>query len=421
MTRPLVLRHRGMFLLWFGQLLSQAGTKMYQIAILWWILKHGSSSGTDGSGLQLGIFMVMGALPSLALVNVIGRIVEHGAPKTVLVTSDLAAFIVVALAAWALHAGHFLAVHAYAAGLVVATAQAFFDPALNKAIPGLVQTEDLERAIELQSSTQLLSSFGGAVLGATLIGAVGIPGVAALNALSYLVSAGCNLAIQFPVAADLGTPAGPDEAGAPASDGTISGWRLLDGNPVLRRCLVGFGLVNFFVTPVLIILPMYTDRVLHASASVLGALEAALWVGMLIGNFSSSLVGFLPGAIRVAALCVGLVGAGLVVPGIVTDRWIYGLSLFVVGMSLGINNVRFMTLFQTVVAPGMRGRFFALMQAIIGFSFPAAYLVFGGLLQVWNTPSVCLLQGVGTLALVPYFLVLVGRESELKAAETSVA
>ncbi|MEK7745451.1 MAG: hypothetical protein AAB576_02185, partial [Elusimicrobiota bacterium] len=38
---PLLLRDRDMLLVWSGQSLSQAGTRLYQIALAWWIVSRG--------------------------------------------------------------------------------------------------------------------------------------------------------------------------------------------------------------------------------------------------------------------------------------------------------------------------------------------------------------------------------------------
>ncbi|HMM59896.1 MAG TPA: hypothetical protein PKC25_07180, partial [Candidatus Rifleibacterium sp.] len=61
----------------------------------------------------------------------------------------------------------------------------------------------------------------------------------------------------------------------------------------------------------------------------------------------------------------------------------------------------------------IKGRFFPAMQAIIGFSFPIAYLVFGYLGDLLSPDRVCLVQGVGILAVAAWFYSLSGREAEL--------
>ena len=89
--RPLVLRNRDFALLWLGQVLSQAGSRMYQIAILWWLLGR---AGPEGGGLAVGTFLVLSALPSILLVGPIGRLVDRFPSRRILVVADVGAGLV---------------------------------------------------------------------------------------------------------------------------------------------------------------------------------------------------------------------------------------------------------------------------------------------------------------------------------------
>ena len=256
-----------------------------------------------------------------------------------------------------------------------------------------------------QSSTQYLASFGGAVAGAFLLAWIGIPGVVLVNALSFLVSAGCTLAIRFRTS-EL-------SQGYAAEEEMAVGWGVLEEYPLLRQLLLGFGVVNFFATPTLVILPLYTRQTLQGSASLLGVLEAGLWAGLLTGTFLASRVHFSRGVIRLGALCLMILGLMLFLPGLFVSRFLYPVLLFLGGAALGVNNVKFLTLFQRVVLPNLKGRFFALMQAIVGFTFPVAYFVFGLLGDAFTPPVACLIQGVGVMVTALYFWDLGSRESEL--------
>lgn len=398
---PVILRNGDFLFLWLGQCLSQAGTRMYQIAILWWLV----STISQRQGMAIGFFLVMGALPSILLVKYIGLAIDRSRSKTILVSFDLVAFVVIVIVGILLQRSLLSLPAVYLAGLLVALSEAFYNPTLNKAIPEVVEREDIEGAVAFQASTQYLASFGGAVMGAVLIGKLGIPMVIYLNALSYLVSAAVNSVIRFRHAAP---PAAAEEQ-------QVSGWKILEGFVILRKILLGFGLINFFATPILVILPIYTKMALHSNASILGALEASLWIGLLIGNFSSGALGFVKGTIRLGAICLFVLGLGLFLPGLWVNTYFYMASLAVAGIALGINNVKFISLFQNVVSPDMKGRFFALMNALISFAYPVAFLFFGLLADSLTPPQVCMFQGGGVMVIALYFGTLSRFESELYA------
>lgn len=393
MTAPLVLRNPDMLLLWIGQLASQAGTQMYRMALLWWIL----TASPGGSGLEVGLLMVFGAIPSLAFVKPIGRLVERTDSQRLLVSCDLIASGVVGVVTALLYSGALTVWAAYAASFLTASVHAVFDPTLNKAVPRIVAPEDMQAAVAFQSSTQSLASFGGAVAGAVLVEQIGIPAVALANAVSYLVSALCIVAIRF-------RPAPEAMGSGIARD--LSALAVLDAMPLVKRYLIGFGMVNFFTVPTLVVLPVYTYQTLQASPSTLGALEASLWLGLLAGAFSSRVVDRIRRPSRVAALCLFTLGTCLFVPGVYIHRETYILLLFIAGMALGVNNVKFIALFQKLVPPEAKGRFFAVLQAAVGFTFPVAYAVFGMMAKFLPPPQVCLVQGVGTMAVALYFLSL---------------
>jgi MFS family permease len=409
MAKPVILRNNDFLLLWMGQCLSQAGTRMYQIAIVWWIL--GMIKGEGGAA--LGLFLVVGALPSILLVKYIGTMVDRHKSKSILVLVDIFSFVVVGIVGWAIQKSLLTLPMVYFAGLLVALGEGFYNPTLNKAVPELVPEKDVEEAVAFQTSTQYLASFGGAVAGALLIGKLGIPMVVFLNALSYLLSAGVNYFIAFRYAAP---PVPAEEVEAQGS-----GWALLRDLPVLKKILLGFGLVNFFATPTLVILPIYTKATLGADASVLGALEAALWIGLLAGTFSSGWFAFVKSTIKLGAFCLFALGFCLFAPGLFINILFYIAMLFVAGFFLGINNVKFVSLFQCVVEPSIKGRFFALMNALISFTFPIAYLLFGILADMLTAPRVCVIQGFGVMAIALYFGGLARHESELYKPENQEA
>ena len=421
---PFFLRYRQFFRLWLGQVTSQAGNKIYQIAIFWWIINNNPMHG----GFALGAFMVAGALPSLMFCNLIGRVVDRMPPKKVLVTCDIVSSMLLAYIGWALFNNVLDLKIAFLMSFLLATAEGFFNPAVTKCLPSLVEEEAIEQAVAYQSSTQYLASFGGSVLGAMLIGWLGIPLLISLTALNYFVSAMIELTIKFPEEKehtgshpDLAekpeeSPLGEIEPAVEAVQGGEAAnidWKKF---PMLKSLLTGFGLVNFFATPVLVVIPLYVKKVLLAEANTLGLLEASLWIGILLGTFAAALIKTGQRTIRMGSLSMLVFGVCMFVPGFFINAIAFGAALFLAGMSLGINNVKFITLFQRVVADEIKGRFFAAMQAIIGFSFPVAYLVFGYLSDILSPDRVCLVQGLGILAVSAWFYRLSSRESELYRA-----
>jgi MFS family permease len=395
MTRPLPARNRNFALVWLGQVLSQAGTRVYQIALLWWLL---SRVPDDVRGLAGGAFLVVGALPGLLLFRLIGRLLDAVPSKRVLVRAELVAGLSVAvLVPFAAHdAVPVWAV--YVVGLVVATCQAFVDPCLTKATPELVDEADIERAVGFETSTQPVANVAGAALGAALMGTLGLTGVIVLNAATYAVAAGCLLAARFRASSP------PPETGAAPAERT-STRAFLRSLPGVGPLLACFAAANFFSTPTLLILPLYTRIVLHQGATTLAQLEAALWLGLLLGAFLAARIPVSGRTTRFGAVCIAGFAVFLGIPGLVTVHAVYLVVLLFAGLCLGVSNVKFVALFQQVVPDGQKGRFFAILTAAMSATFPVAFLAFGAIGDAVSPQWLCLGQA-GGLAVVAVVLAL---------------
>ncbi|MFB9908382.1 MFS transporter [Allokutzneria oryzae] len=390
--KPLLVRNRNFALVWVGQVLSQGGTRIYQIALLWWLL---GSLPEDVRGIASGAFLVMGALPPLVLVRHIGRLIDVRPSREVMIRAELVACAVVtvlavfawqdAVSPWAV----------YPVALVLAVCQAFFDPCLLKAMPELVAAEDVERAVGFGTSTQSVANFAGAAFGAVLLATVGFPGAVMINAASYAVAALCLYLARFtPLPASPAPLAVADSAPQQEHKST---WSFLGSMPSVRPLLVCFAAANFFSAPTLLVLPLYTKLVLNSEAGTLAVLEAALWLGLLVGAFSAANIPTAGRTIRFGALCIAAFGFFLAIPSVVADTTVYAAMLALAGLCLGMSNVKFTALFQAAVPNEVKGRFFAALQAAISATFPVAFLAFGAIGDAINPQLLTLAQGAGLL------------------------
>jgi hypothetical protein len=273
----------------------------------------------------------------------------------------------------------------YVVGLVLATCQAFFDPTLMKALPELVSASDVPRAVSYGSSTQPVANFAGAAFGAVLLASAGFPGAVVVNALTYLISVFCLLMARF--------------AAVPGVPGERGTWAFLSTLPGLKPVILVFAGVNFFSTPTVLVLPLYTKTVLGAGAGSLALLESAVWLGLVAGALLAPRIPVRGSITSFGAVCVALFGLFLAVPGVVVSLPVYVVALVLSGFCLGVCNVKFMTLFQQVVPAAAKGRFFAALTAVLSVTFPVAFLSFGVFGDLLGARVLVLVQGVGLLAL----------------------
>lgn len=385
---PLVLRNRAFGTVWLGQVLTQAAVRMFQVGVSWWLVAYAVDGGR---GLASGLFMAVSTLPAVALAPVVARTVARVNHRTVLRTAaGTAAAAATALAAWA-YASDLPLAAAYAATLALAGCQAFFDPCLTTSVPELVDDEDIEAATGFELSTQSLASLGGALLGALIVDGAGIAGLAVGCASAYLAAALLLATVRFR------SQAAPDAAG---EDGSGTPPRrtlrqILAGLPFVRRILICFTAANLFTTAVFVVIPLYTKSVLHDGGGTVALLEASLGTGTLIGSFTGARV---PGRPTVlGSYLLGAMAVALAVPGLAAGRPVMAGSLVVAGWCVGVIGVRFVALFQRLVPTADKPGFFAVMQAVLGATFPVASLLFGLLGDHLSAQTLCLVQAAGLL------------------------
>ncbi|MFD7783248.1 MFS transporter [Streptomyces nojiriensis] len=406
---PLVLRNRAFGAVWLGQVLTQAAVRMFQVGVSWWIVAY---AVPGARGLASGLFMAVCTLPAVALAPVVAGAVARIAHRSVLRTSAaVAGAAAAALALWA-YGGGLPLTTVYAAGLALATCQAFFDPCLTTSVPELVDDADIETATGFELSTQSLAGLSGALLGALAVDRAGVAGLAVGCAAAYLGAAVLVTSARFRTVTADGAE-GTDGAAAPPRRRPLR--RILAGLPSVRRILICFTAANLFTAAVFVVIPLYTRSVLFGGGGTVALLEASLGTGALVGAFTGTRV---PGRPTVAgAWCLGLMALALALPGLFAQRPVVAGCLAVAGWCAGAVSVRFVALFQRMVPTADKPGFFAVMQAVLGASLPVASLVFGFAGDFLSPQTLCLVQGVGLLPAACALALLGSRTPDPAVAE----
>jgi DHA3 family tetracycline resistance protein-like MFS transporter len=175
--------HRDFRLLWSGQVVSAIGDAAFFTALGWRAFTLVGSS-------RLGIVFVCQGLGLLATLLIGGALADRLPRRVMMITSDLARFVVIAAIAVADATGHLsfslLIVLAFLAGL----GDGFFFPAFGGIVPLVVTAEALPSANSLIGVSRWGSILIGPSLAALLYGRVGSSTVFAIDAGSFLISAG---------------------------------------------------------------------------------------------------------------------------------------------------------------------------------------------------------------------------------------
>jgi len=184
---------------------------------------------------EVSLLAATGALATLAAVP-LGPWVEFRRKRPVLVGADLLRCAVLVSVVAAAIAGVLSYVHLVAAAVAVAVTAVAATAASGAHLRGLVPPAELATVSGRFEQVTWLSTAVGPPLGGALVGVVGPAVTAALDAVSYLLSAGFLRAIRTP------EPAPPVRGGIRLAD-LARGWRVIGTDPQLRAMLANNALV----------------------------------------------------------------------------------------------------------------------------------------------------------------------------------
>jgi MFS family permease len=181
--------------LWTGQVISEVGDWLNNIAVLALVIQLASAGSV---GLAVATYAIARHLPLFLFGPVAGVVVDRVSRRRVMIAADVARALL-ALGFLAANGAGSLAL-IYVVGASLFSVSAFFNAAKRASIPNLVGgTEELLAANSLSASTTAATIAVGSALGGVVATAVGRDTVFVLNALTFLASAEMIRRIRRPV------------------------------------------------------------------------------------------------------------------------------------------------------------------------------------------------------------------------------
>ncbi|MHA2351560.1 MAG: MFS transporter [Candidatus Thorarchaeota archaeon] len=144
-----VLAHRDFSLLWSGQLVSNIGTAIASLALMFY------AYDLTGSAMAMAILAIAQTLPVVAFAGPIGVYVDQWNRKKIMVASDAIRAMTILLIPLTVYFPPFMPTiyWVYLLTFVYATANAWFFPARSASIPNLVEGDELVAANSLSQMT----------------------------------------------------------------------------------------------------------------------------------------------------------------------------------------------------------------------------------------------------------------------------
>jgi len=367
------LRNRNYRLFWGGQLVSQAGTWMQDVALSWLVVLL-----TD-SPIALGLTMTFRFLPAL-LFSLHGGVLADRLPKRRTLIIAQTTHLLVALAVAVLTSADAITVTLiYSLAAVRGLVDSIEGPARQAFVPEMVGRKDLPNAVALNSTLFNAARVAGPAIGAVVISALGggkdaIAACFYINVVTYLAVIAALFAMR-PSELHL-IPLAPR---GKTMRQLREGFRYVRPTPevmvifIVMSCIGAFG-YNFQT-----MLPLVTKWLLNAGASTLSLLTTAMGIGSVVAGLFIAYRG--KGGLRLLLGSAGFFVILLVLLALSTSTAATTAVLFVAG----IVGILFMTTantrLQTLAPDHLRGRVMGIYILLFIGTVPIGSYVIGAMAE----------------------------------------
>lgn len=356
-------------LFFLGQGLSLVGTWITMVAMIW-LVYH-----LTQSPVLLGIVGFASQVPNLILVPFGGVLSDRwNRRSTLLVTQALSMAQSFALAILTL-TGTIHIWHIIVLSLFQGIVNAIDSPTRQAFVPEIVERkENLINAIALNSSIFNSARLIGPAIGGVLLASVGAGYCFLIDGMSYVAVLMALMAMRLKPK----TPAASQTSLTLAAiiQHLKQGFVYAFGFAPVRSILIMVGMVSFLGVNFVVVLPIFSNEILHGDANTLGILMAASGVGSLVAAVQLSLRREVRGLGRLIAIAPIIYGLGMIAFAGSRSIWLSALLLVVIGFGSLLQSASSNTVIQTLVQDEMRGR----VMSIYIMSF-LGMLSFGNLFQ----------------------------------------
>jgi len=357
--------------IWSGQFLSQVGTLMTSLALVFW------AYDLTGRATELALMGFFTLAPRVLVGPLAGALIDRWNRKTVLLLCDALAGVASALILVLLVSGGLQIWHLYILTFLTGLFSIFQEPAFLASATMMVPSRHYGRtgglnALLLRASPILAPAFAG-----VLLPVIGLRGILIVDIGTFLFAALTLLLVEIPAPKRTADARGLSIRQLFRDVG--DGFRYLTGERGLLLILLVLASANLFGSAFSTLYrPMLLARTAGSEAAVVlvqlligvGGTAGALLVS-LFGSpkrkASAVLLGYAIGGLFRALLGVNLPLSFLAAFGL--------LNTFFIGYASGCSNA----LWQSKVPPAMQGRALATRIALAGAISPVTYLIAGPL------------------------------------------
>ncbi len=398
-----IIRNRNFSLLWVGQIISQFGDRLDQMALIALVYRF-----APGSTTQIAKLMAFTIIPVFLIGPIAGVYVDRWDRRRTMVVCDfLRAILVLIIPLYLMKLNSLLPI--YCVVFLVFSIGRFFVPAKMSIIPDLVKSGDLLLANSLVNTTGMVAAMFGFGLGGILVGIVGAEGGFYMDALSFLISGAMIFFLSTKIMRDVKREhlikVGKEIAEVirkSAIDEMKEAVVFLKNQRQLRSCFGILFLLWAALGSVYVVSIVFVQSAFASATKELGLLVVGLGLGLLLGSLTYGRFGQRFSGFKTIFACIlicGVVLSAFVLAVLNVPNLLLALALaFILGLVVSPVMVISNTLVQELTDNTMRGKVFSSLEIVVHMAFLLAMMISAPLAD--SIGPVKILLSVGFLLIV---------------------
>lgn len=375
--------------LFISRVISAIGDKLFMISLMWWVVDNEKK-------ISLSFVMAATFVPVILFSPFIGVIADRYSKKNLMLLSDISRVMILCFMLYFLLEGKLSIKILLILVFLIYSFSPMFETSVASSLVSLTSPKHLSRATAIDSTSVSLSNILGAMVGSVIIAIIGFKGSIIVNIVSYLLSFISILMIKNNLTG--------------VSFATSHFHQILLGLEYVKnkkryifRLLIFFAVLNFFVSPILMLIPVVVKSVLNRGVRWLSIAEIFFSTGALLASFAMSFKSGLEKKLRFLFFTIFSFSIGFLISAISKNPYLTSLAFFVCGFSLSIGNVLVLSYFQHEVDNEYKGRFFSLVNMIVYAIMPISFIFNGFLLDRFSIQWI-----ISFNSLVSIFLGIIG-------------
>lgn len=378
-------------ILLIGNLISRFGDSLDSIAYSWMVYM------LTGSKLIFGTLLAVNAIPNIILGPFAGVMADRLNKKKLIVLSYIGRGIVVSVTALLYMLNILRPWHLFAFTIINSTLETLMSPAIVSLMPAILEKELFLTANSFSASASKFAELIGTAMAGVIISIAGLSGAIFIDAATFFIAGILILLIKVII---------PKSENVNISFKSYwkdlkEGFSFIKNNKLIRLVIAVFALINFCLSPMNVLMPIFTKDILKGGPDTLSLLGAALAIGVILGGL---IVGQFGSRYKISSLIVfslfffGASYSLLVIPGNVINAGIYStstavISFFILGLLIPVMTSPIQTYIMTYTDRNILGRVFSFITMINYSAIPLGSALTGTISEVMSISVIFLCMG----------------------------